>query len=47
LRPLIAGRKGDMLYLASEECGIREVCSSPDRIWSPKAGEVVIGQLKL
>ncbi|NOX96810.1 MAG: glutamine amidotransferase family protein [Nitrospirae bacterium] len=47
LRPLIAGRKGDMLYLASEECGIREVCSSPDRIWSPKAGEVVIGRLKL
>lgn len=46
LRPLLAGRKGDMLYLSSEECGIREVCSSPDRIWSPKAGEAVIGRLK-
>jgi len=46
LRPLVAGRKGDMLYLSSEECGIREVCSSPDKLWSPKAGEPVIGRLK-
>ena len=46
LRPLIAARKGDMLYLSSEECGIREVCPSPDDLWSPKAGEPVIGQLK-
>ncbi|MBS7650002.1 MAG: glutamine amidotransferase family protein [Candidatus Bathyarchaeia archaeon] len=45
LRPLIAGRKGDMLYISSEECGIREVCNSPDRIWAPKAGEPVIGRL--
>ena len=46
LRPLIAGRKGDMLYLSSEECGIRAVCSSPDKLWSPKAGEPVIGRFK-
>jgi glutamate synthase domain-containing protein 1 len=47
LRPLVAGRKGDMLYLSSEECGIREVCPDPDRIWSPKAGEPVVGHLRL
>jgi len=45
LRPLVAGRMGDMLYISSEECGIREVCHSPDKIWSPKAGEPVIGRL--
>ena len=46
LRPLVAGRKGSMLYLSSEECGIREVCPSLDELWSPKAGEPVIGRLK-
>jgi len=46
LRPLVAGRKNDMLYLSSEEAGIREVCESPDVIWTPKAGEPVIGRLK-
>ncbi|MBS7626486.1 hypothetical protein KEJ51_05550, partial [Candidatus Bathyarchaeota archaeon] len=45
LRPLVAGRRGYTLYISSEECGIREVCNSPDRIWAPKAGEPVIGRL--
>lgn len=45
LRPLVAGREGDMLFMASEESGIRKVCSDPDRIWTPKAGEPVIGEL--
>ncbi len=46
LRPLVAGRSDDRLYMASEEAGIREVCQSPDRIWSPEAGEPVIGRLR-
>lgn len=45
LRPLVAGREGDMLYMASEEAGIRRVCPSPDDVWAPKAGEPVIGQV--
>jgi len=43
LRPLVAGEDGDMLYMSSEESGIREVCPKPDSIWSPKAGNPVIG----
>jgi glutamate synthase domain-containing protein 1 len=46
LRPLVAARKGNTLYIASEESGIREICPSPDRVWAPKAGEAVIGWLK-
>jgi len=46
LRPLVAARKNNFLYLASEESAIREICPSPDKIWAPKAGEPVIGSLK-
>ncbi len=46
LRPLIAARKGSLLYMSSEECGIREICSHPDIVWAPKAGEPIIGRLK-
>lgn len=46
LRPLVAGVKGDKLYIASEESAIREVCPMPDKVWMPKAGEPVIGKLK-
>lgn len=46
LRPLMAARKGETFYLASEECGIREVCPRPDEIWSPAAGEPAVGELK-
>ncbi len=45
LRPLVAAYKGDILYVSSEESAIREVCSCPDEVWSPKAGEPVIGEL--
>lgn len=47
LRPLVAARKGDMFYLSSEEAGIREVCPTPDMVWSPKAGELVEGKLRV
>jgi glutamate synthase domain-containing protein 1 len=46
LRPMIAARKDDMLYIASEEAAIREISPELDRVWNPKAGEPVIGQLK-
>jgi glutamate synthase domain-containing protein 1 len=46
LRPLVAARKEKTLYIASEEAGIREICPSPEKVWSPKAGEPIVGQLK-
>jgi len=47
LRPLVAARKGDMLYISSEEAGIREICPLPDQVWMPKAGEPVIGRFEV
>jgi glutamate synthase domain-containing protein 1 len=46
LRPLVAARHGDFVYIASEESAIREVCPRPDSVWMPRAGEPVIGRLK-
>ena len=46
LRPMTAARKGDVLYVASEESAIRVVCPSPDRIWQAQAWKPVIGELK-
>ena len=46
LRPLVAARKDNTLYIASEEAGIREICPSPNKVWSPKAGEPITGWLK-
>ena len=46
LRPMTAARKGDCLYLASEEAAIREMCSDPEKVWRPGAGEPVIGVLR-
>ncbi|MEN6326419.1 MAG: glutamine amidotransferase family protein [Syntrophomonas sp.] len=45
LRPLVAARKQDMLYVASEESAIRVVEAHPDEVWSPGGGEPVIGLL--
>jgi glutamate synthase domain-containing protein 1 len=45
LRPLSAAEKGDFLYVASEESAIREICPHPERVWSPRGGEPVIGLL--
>jgi glutamate synthase domain-containing protein 1 len=42
LRPLVAATKGDFTYIASEEASIREICSNPDIVWTPKAGEPII-----
>jgi glutamate synthase domain-containing protein 1 len=46
LRPLVAARDGDMLYIASEDSAIREICPHPKKVWMPKAGEPVVGTLK-
>ncbi|MBT3319285.1 MAG: glutamine amidotransferase family protein [Clostridia bacterium] len=43
LRPLVAAEKGDTLYVASEEAAIRVICSEPERVWSPRGGEPIIG----
>ncbi len=44
LRPLVAARKGSMVYVASEESAIREICPRPDRSWMPRAGEPVVAR---
>lgn len=46
LRPLIAARKSDMLFLSSEESAIRVICPHPEKVWAPKAGEPVIGRIR-
>lgn len=46
LRPMVAGRKDDMLYIASEEGAIREVAPELDTIWHAEGGVPIIGELK-
>jgi glutamate synthase domain-containing protein 1 len=43
LRPMVAAKKGDYLFVSSEEAAIRGVCISPDILWHPRGGEPVIG----
>ncbi len=45
LRPLVAARKDRNLYISSEESGILEMCAKPDLVWTPRAGQPVIGRL--
>ena len=45
LRPLVAARRDSWLYLSSEEAGIRAMCPTPDLVWTPRAGQPVIGRL--
>ncbi|MCJ7750224.1 MAG: glutamine amidotransferase family protein [Armatimonadetes bacterium] len=45
LRPLVAARRDSWLYLSSEEAGIRAMCPEPDLVWTPRAGQPVIGRL--
>lgn len=46
LRPMVVARERDMLYLASEEAAIREVCESPDDIRHAKGGVPIVGTLE-
>ena len=45
LRSMVVGEKDDMVYIASEECAIREMEPNPDRVWSPEGGQPVIALL--
>jgi len=45
LRPLVAGVRGSVLYLSSEESAIRLVSPKLDRCWTPRGGEPVVGRL--
>ena len=46
LRPLVAAKKGDVVYMASEESAIRAICPELDEVWSPAGGEPVLAVLK-
>ncbi|MCD6385505.1 glutamine amidotransferase family protein [Candidatus Sumerlaeota bacterium] len=46
LRPMVAGVKGERVFISSEESAIREICPEPDRVWNPRAGQPVIAELK-
>lgn len=46
LRNLVVGEKGDMVYMASEECAIRVIEPEVDTLWSPRGGEPVIVTLE-
>jgi glutamate synthase domain-containing protein 1 len=46
LRPLVAGTKGDYLYMSSEEAAIRLVSPQLDKFWPLRGGEPVVGQLR-
>jgi glutamate synthase domain-containing protein 1 len=46
LRPLVAGTRGDFLYMSSEEAAIRLVSPKLDEFWYPRGGEPVVGRLR-
>jgi glutamate synthase domain-containing protein 1 len=46
LRSLVAAKKGDRTYVASEESAIRIICDNPDRVWFPGGGDPVIALLE-
>ncbi|MEM2961371.1 MAG: glutamine amidotransferase family protein [Candidatus Bathyarchaeia archaeon] len=46
LRPLVAGIKGNFLYISSEESAIRLISPNVDRIIRPSGGEMIIGRLR-
>lgn len=46
LRPMTVGVKDDMVYMASEESAIREICPDLDDVWIAKGGEAIIAELE-
>jgi len=46
LRPMVAARDKDLVFISSEEAAIRTVCPKPEKVWSITAGEPVIAVLK-
>ena len=45
LRPLVAGAKGNSVYMSSEQAAIYVMCSSPDKVWTPRGSEPIIEYL--
>ena len=45
LRSMVVGEKDDKVYIASEECAIRQMEPNVETVWSPKGGEPVIVRL--
>ncbi|KUK13450.1 MAG: glutamine amidotransferase family protein [Synergistetes bacterium] len=45
LRPLVAAKNGDFIYIASEESAIRIISRNLEEVWMPRAGEPVIGKV--
>ena len=46
LRPMAAARKGDRLYIASEEAAIRVMCKDPEVLWHAEGGVPIVGKLQ-
>ena len=46
LRPMVAAKRGEYLFISSEEAAIRKVSRDLDRVWYPDGGEAVIGFVK-
>ena len=46
LRPMVAARQADRLFVASEEAAIRAVCPEPDSLWHAEGGVPIIGTLR-
>lgn len=42
LRSMVIGEKGDMVYVASEECAMRILEPDLDRVFAPRGGEPVV-----
>jgi glutamate synthase domain-containing protein 1 len=46
LRPMVAGIRGDVQFISSEEAAIRLVSPQLDKFWAPRGGEPVVCRLK-
>jgi len=46
LRPMVAARRDDVLYIASEEAAIREICPEPTELWHAEGGVPIVGELR-
>jgi len=46
LRSMVAGEKGDFVYVASEEAAIRAMEPDVENVYAPQGGEPVIVKVK-
>lgn len=47
LRPLVAGRSGDFMYISSEEAPMHLIDECVERTWIPRGGEPVVAALEV